>query len=112
MRFANLLTEDEIYDQMVDALMDLVVVYVSKNEPEIDISTLLASLHSQNYDADKSFVITTLKSKPFVDKIANGVVYLKSSSEDDEAESNEETDKSADHVEKMAQRALGKAKSR
>ena len=58
MRFANLLTEDEIYDQMVDALMDLVVVYVSKNE------------------------------------------------------SNEETDKSADHVEKMAQRALGKAKSR
>ena len=109
MRFKDLLKEDDIYDQMVNELMNLVVVYQSNSESEVPIDTLLRSLHDLNYDANKEFVIDTLKSKPFIKNISDDTVYFETENDNDDSEE-QDFDKKQDHIADMAQRAIKKNK--
>ena len=107
MRFREILTEDEIYNSMVSALMDLITVYLASDADTIDIQTLINDMHRLDYDVDDKFIEEALESKSFVGSISDGQIHLKTDEEEPD-QADDEAEKNQDHVEKMAQKALKK----
>ena len=96
-----------------NVIMDILTAARALDNESIPLSTVLKSLHKQNFDIDRRMLIDLVKDESPVDRITDGLIFFKkASSPDDELEtiSDEEEQKSKEKVEQMAKKALKKKK--
>jgi len=95
-------------DEAKNGIIDLVTVYRSRDKSSIPMQEILSLLHNQGFDADRRWVMDTLKDKPGIVRITKDEVILKDE-EPDTGASDDQQEKSEKKVSKMASRAARKS---
>lgn len=108
MRYSEIASLPSTPDEARNTMMDLVTVYRSRDEASIPMSEILALLHNQGFDADRRWVMDTLKDKPGIVRITKDKVVLKQE-EPVSGPSDDQQEKSEKKVNKMATKAARKS---
>lgn len=108
MRYKELVSLPSTPEEAKNAILDLVTVYKSKKASSIPMDEILSVLHNQGFDADKRWVMDTLKDKAGIQRIAKDEVILQPE-EPPETASDEEAVFSQDKVAQMATSAAKKS---
>lgn len=95
-------------DEAKNGIMDLVTVYRSRDESSIPMAEILALLHNQGFDANRRWVMDTLRDKPGIVRITKDEVILKDDDED-AVSGVDQQEKSEKKVSKMATKAARKS---
>lgn len=108
MRYHEIASLPSTPDEASNSIMDLVTVYRSRDQASIPMSEILGMLHNQGFDADRRWVMDTLKDKRGIVRITKDKVVLKSE-EPPEGASDDQLEKSEKKVGKMATKAARKS---
>ena len=108
MRYREITNLPSTPDEARNSILDLLAVYRSKDKPSIQMEEILTLLHNQGFDADRRWVMDTLKNREGVIRITPAEVILQTDAVDDSAISTSELEKSQDKVNKMAAKAAKK----
>lgn len=108
MRYKEIASLPSTPDEAKNGIMDLVAVYRSRDQASIPMDEILAMLHNQGFDADRRWVMDTLKDKQGIVRITKDKVILKQE-EPAEGPSDDQQEKSEKKVTKMATKAARKS---
>ncbi len=108
MRYKEIVSLPSTPEEAQNAILDLVTVYKGKKASSIPMDEILGVLHNQGYDADKRWVMDTLRDKAGIQRIAKDEVILQPE-EPPETASDEEAVFSQDKVAQMATSAAKKS---
>lgn len=110
MRYSELYLLPGTPQEAKNVVLDILAVYQAVGKDEVPLDIILKTLHKQNFDIDRRMLIDLIKNQSPIDRISDGVVYIKTTEpedlEDIEATSDTEEEKSRKKVEKMAKKAL------
>lgn len=109
MRIREILQED-VETEVNQSLKQMFIPYLAQKKSKVDMSTVLDtmhSLHGQEWDVSKDWVMDTLDGAAFVKNITPDEIYL---NVDTPAAlgAQDAVDKAEDHVSKMAKKTLKK----
>lgn len=109
MRYADLKALPMTPDEAKTSIIDLVMVAVGNGKTEIPMDEVLDTLHQQGWDLTRRMVMDVLTGNDMVKRTTKDEIILKNEDAEDPGEASEdEKDKSFDHVSKMAKKALKK----
>lgn len=110
MRYSEIFLLPGTPQEAKNVVMDILTVYQAVGKNEVPLETILKTLHKQNFDIDRRMLIDLIKNQSPIDRISDGVVYIKTTEpediEDVDLVSDTEEEKSKQKVEKMANKAL------
>lgn len=109
MRYSEIASLPSTPEEAQNAILDLVAVYRSKDADSIPMTEILSVLHNQGFDADRRWVMDTLKDKAGIVRIAKDQVILQLDEPPETAASGEEVDFSKEKVARMASGAAKKS---
>ena len=108
MRYKEIASLPGTPEEAQNAILDLVTVYRSKDAASIPMTEILSVLHNQGFDADRRWVMDTLKDQAGIVRIAKDQVILQQE-EPPESASDEEAAYSKAKVTQMASSAAKKS---
>jgi hypothetical protein len=108
MRYSEITSLPSSPDEAENSIMDLVAVYQSKDAASIPMAELLSVLHNQGFDANRRWVMDVLKDKQGIERVVKDKVILQQDIPPEGA-SDDQEQKSAEKVEKMATKAARKS---
>ena len=108
MRYSEISSLPSSPEEAENAMLDLISVYRSKDEPGIPMDEILSVLHNSGFDANPRCVMDNLKDKSGVKRITPKEVILQQDELPDSEASDDEAAKSEDKVSKMAAKAARK----
>ena len=108
MRYKEIASLPGTPEEAQNAILDLVTVYRSKDAASIPMTEILSVLHNQGFDADRRWVMDTLKDQAGIVRIAKDQVMLQQE-EPPETASDVEADFSKQKVAQMASSAAKKS---
>lgn len=110
MRYSEIYLLPGTPEEAKNVVMDILTVYQAVGKNEVPLEVIIKTLHKQNFDIDRRMLIDLIKNQSPIDRISDGVVYIKTTEpeefEDMEVASDTEEEKSKKKVEKMANKAL------
>lgn len=108
MRYKEIASLPSTPEEAQNAILDLVTVYRSKDAASIPMTEILSVLHNQGFDADRRWVMDTLKDQAGIVRIAKDQVILQQE-EPPESASDVEAAFSKQKVTQMASSAAKKS---
>lgn len=108
MRYSEIASLPSTPDEAKDSILDLVIVYRSRDKAEIPMTEILKMLHNQGFDADRRWVMDTLKNQAGIKRVTKDAVLLQTDEPDGEV-SDTEQEKSEKKVSKMASKTARKS---
>lgn len=109
MRYADLRALPTTTDEAKASILDLVAVAVGNNRPDIPMDDIISMMHEQGWDLSRRMVMDILKDNDMVKRTTKDKIILNVEDEGEPGEvGKEEEEKSKQHVDKMAKKALKK----
>lgn len=108
MRYSEIASLPSTPDEARDTILDLVTVYRSRDEKEIPMPEILKLLHNQGFDADRRWVMDTLKDQSGIRRVTKDAVILQTDEPESEVGDDEQA-KSEKKVSKMASKTAKKS---
>ncbi|CAB4123057.1 hypothetical protein UFOVP29_216 [uncultured Caudovirales phage] len=109
MRIREILQED-VETEVNQSLKQMFIPYLAQKKSKVDMSTVLDtmhSLHGQEWDVSKDWVMDTLDGLSFIKNITPDEIYLNVDTPD-ALGGKDAVNKAEDHVAKMAKKAIKK----
>ena len=107
MRISEILRED-VETEVNQSLKQMFIPYLAQKKSKVDMSTVLdtmKSLHGQDWDVSKDWVMDTLDGEPFIKNVTPDEIYLNVDTPD-ALGGKDSVNKAEDHVAKMAKKAI------
>lgn len=108
MRYSEISNLPSTPEEAKNAIMDIVVVYRSKDKDVIPMDEILGSLHSRGFDADSRWVMDALKDQDGIKRIEKDKVLLQTDEPDAETGA-DQVDFDKEKVKNMAAKSAKKS---